>query len=76
MAFVSILAYTLLGLTSIVLGIKFYCKMVAGVCKSKKRVDGQVAIITGANSGKKTAKSESESPPWFLNSWLTNSFSA
>ena len=26
--------------------------MVAGVCKSKRRIDGQVAIVTGANSGK------------------------
>lgn len=42
------------GVGLIVLGIglvKLYFKMVAGVCKSKRRIDGQVAIITGANSG-------------------------
>jgi len=30
---------------------KIYFKAVTGICKSKRRIDGQVAIITGANSG-------------------------
>lgn len=43
--------YLPLGLIVAVIGIKVYFKAVAGVCKSKKRVDGQVAIVTGSNSG-------------------------
>ena len=27
-------------------------ELTMGICKSKKRLDGKVAIITGANSGK------------------------
>jgi len=37
---------------TVVFVVKLYFKMIAGVCKSKRRIDGQVAIITGANSGK------------------------
>jgi hypothetical protein len=34
-----------------VFGAKLYFKMIAGVCKSKRKLDGQVAVVTGANSG-------------------------
>jgi len=48
----AIFLYTPIGVGLIILAVKIYFKMVAGVCKSKRRIDGQVAIITGANSGK------------------------
>jgi hypothetical protein len=51
MGYLAYLLYTPIVLVSVVLAVKAYFKLVAGVCKSKKRVDGQVAIITGANSG-------------------------
>jgi len=38
-------------LIAVVIGVKFYFKLTTGICKSKKRIDGQVAIVTGANSG-------------------------
>jgi NAD(P)-dependent dehydrogenase (short-subunit alcohol dehydrogenase family) len=51
MAFLQIL----LGIVTVVVGgvavAKIYFKLVAGVCKSKRRIDGQVAIVTGSNSG-------------------------
>jgi retinol dehydrogenase-12 len=39
---------TIFGIVAI---IKLYMKFMTGMCKSQKRIDGQVVIITGANSG-------------------------
>jgi len=50
MGFVTIL-YTVLGVVFSIAAVKVYFKFKAGLCRSKRRVDGQVAIITGANSG-------------------------
>jgi NAD(P)-dependent dehydrogenase (short-subunit alcohol dehydrogenase family) len=38
-------------ITVVALGVKIYFKAITGICKSKRRIDGQVAIVTGANSG-------------------------
>jgi len=51
MVVVECLLYGPVVLLSVVLSVKVYFKLTSGVCKSKRRVDGQVAIITGANSG-------------------------
>jgi len=45
------LAYIPVGLIALAALVKLYFKLITGVCKSKRRIDGQVAIITGANSG-------------------------
>lgn len=51
MGFLTVLGYGV-GMIALAVGlVKLYFKMAAGVCKSKRRIDGQVAIITGANSG-------------------------
>ncbi len=52
MGVLTILGYGV-GMIALAIGlVKLYFKLAAGVCKSKKRIDGQVAIITGANGGK------------------------
>jgi len=51
MLFLHIILYTFSAVITGIVGTKLYFKWTTGVCKSKKRVDGQVAIITGANSG-------------------------
>ena len=34
------------------LGFKMYTKLTPGMCTSRRRIDGQTAIVTGANVGK------------------------
>ncbi|CAL8073870.1 unnamed protein product [Orchesella dallaii] len=46
-----VLTYIGVGLVSIVGAVKLYFKMTAGKCKSTRRIDGQVAVITGSNQG-------------------------
>jgi len=48
---VEVLLYTPVALLSAVFVVKLYFKWAAGVCKSKRRIDGQVVVITGANTG-------------------------
>jgi len=51
MGFLQILFYIFAVAVGGVAATKLYFKLVAGVCKSKRRIDGQVAIVTGSNSG-------------------------
>jgi len=46
-----VLGYLLGSTVGVVVLVKLYFKMAAGVCKSKRRLDGKVAIVTGSNSG-------------------------
>jgi len=46
------IGYFLGAVVAGVFGVKLYFKAIAGVCKSKRRIDGQVAIVTGSNTGK------------------------
>lgn len=45
------LAYIVGGVAGIVAGVKLYFKATAGKCTSTRRLDGQVAVITGSNQG-------------------------
>ncbi|CAG7634276.1 unnamed protein product [Allacma fusca] len=51
MGFLQFLLWTPAVIVFVAVAVKIYFKAITGICKSKKRVDGQVAIITGANSG-------------------------
>jgi len=46
-----VLGYLVGSGVGVVLLVKLYFKMMAGVCKSQRRLDGKVAIVTGSNSG-------------------------
>lgn len=51
MGFLTGVLYIVGGIFGLVAGVKLYFKATAGRCNSKRRIEGQVAVITGSNQG-------------------------